>query len=228
MSSRILSGGSAAAAHPIRWRRVIDPRDAGGAPCAEAGDGDPAAAAELPELRERIRKLETEVASRETQARQAGLREGEAAALEHLKQPLEEAARRLADRVEELAGLRAGLRRDAEQDVVRLAIAIARRILHRELATDPAALLGVVKAALDRLDAREVLRLRVHPDDVTMIREALAAGGFPEQVEIAGDAGLERGGLIVETSRGDLDASVESQLAEIERGFTDLVRRTRQ
>ena len=37
---------------------------------------------------------------------------------------------------------------------------------------------------------------------------------------------LERGGVIVETSRGNLDAAIESQLKEIERGLTDLARRS--
>lgn len=228
MSSSILTGESAAAAQPIRWRRVSDPLAAGGAPGTDAGEGDALPEAEVATLREQVHRLETEAVVREAQARQAGFQEGEAASVKQWKQPLEQAARRLAEPLKELAGLRAGLRRDAEQDVVRLAIAIARRILHRELATDPAALLGVVKAALDQLDAREVLRLRVHPDDAVMIREALAAGGFPEQMEIAGDASLERGGLVVETSRGNLDASVTSQLAEIERGLTDLVPRAGQ
>jgi flagellar assembly protein FliH len=37
------------------------------------------------------------------------------------------------------------------------------------------------------------------------------------------DPGLERGAAVLETARGELDASIETQLAEIERGFADLV-----
>ena len=50
--------------------------------------------------------------------------------------------------------------------------------------------------------------------------------GLPRRVEVIGDPGLERGAAILDSSRGALDASVETQLAEIERGFADLVRRT--
>jgi flagellar assembly protein FliH len=49
--------------------------------------------------------------------------------------------------------------------------------------------------------------------------------GLPRVVEVMADPGLPRGTAILDSSRGALDASVETQLAEIERGFADLVRR---
>ena len=44
-----------------------------------------------------------------------------------------------------------------------LALAIARRILHRELTVAPEALLGLVKAALEKIGGREIHRVRVSP-----------------------------------------------------------------
>jgi flagellar assembly protein FliH len=44
-------------------------------------------------------------------------------------------------------------------------------------------------------------------------------------LELVSDAKLPRGSAIFETSRGDLDASIDTQLLEIERGFTDIIRR---
>jgi flagellar assembly protein FliH len=49
--------------------------------------------------------------------------------------------------------------------------------------------------------------------------------GLPERIEVIADKKLERGALLIETERGELDASVETQLEEIERGFADLIRR---
>jgi len=49
--------------------------------------------------------------------------------------------------------------------------------------------------------------------------------GPPKRIEVTGDPGLDRGAAILESSRGALDMSVDTQLAEIERGFADLVRR---
>ena len=58
---------------------------------------------------------------------------------------------RLARPSTKLAGLRPRLRREAEADLVKLAMAIARRVLRREIAVDPEALRGLVMAALEKL-----------------------------------------------------------------------------
>jgi flagellar assembly protein FliH len=96
-----------------------------------------------------------------------------------------------------------------------LAITIARRVLNREMATDPEAILGLVKAAFQRCDARETYRLRVSPTDAEVVRENREPLRLPPAVEIVSDAGLARGSAIFETSRGELDASAATQLAEI-------------
>jgi flagellar assembly protein FliH len=188
---------------------------------AAAGDDSDTA-----DLKRRISELQAEAASREARARQEGISEAQAATEQRLAAPLEQAAARWANQVAELTGLRKKLRREAEEDLVRLAVAIARRILRRELTADPGAILGIVKAALDRVDAREVFRIRVHPDDAPLIRSSLQARNLPDKAEVVAESGLERGGVIVETSRGNLDAAIESQLKEIERGLTDLARRS--
>ena len=176
-------------------------------------------------LESRLAQLQSELPAREAQARAAGLQEGEAAARQKLEAPLKDAIARLAHQLGDLAGFRARLRQDAEQDLVKLAIATAQRVLHREITTDPEAILGLVKAALQRVEAREVLRIRVHPEDARILETCLADLGLPEKIEVMADQGLERGGMILETARGYLDASVNTQLQEIERGFTDLIRR---
>jgi len=142
-----------------------------------------------------------------------------------LTEPLDQALARLTGQLEELAALRQKLRREAEEDLVRLSVAIARRVLRRELVADPEAILGVAKAALSKLDSREILRVRVHPAEAETIRQQLVEHQSPERIEVVPDRTLERGSFVVDTSRGYLDASVETQLAEIERGLTDLLHR---
>jgi len=127
--------------------------------------------------------------------------------------------------VQELAGVRPQVRADAEQAVVNLAMAIARRVLHREIATDPAALLGLVKSATERVNARVLNRLRVSPRDAAVLQEHRDRIGLPPGLEIAADPALVPGSAVFETVRGELDASVETQLDEIERGLADRMRR---
>ena len=128
---------------------------------------------------------------------------------------------RLERTITELCGLRARLRKEAETDLVRLALAIARRILRRELAVDPDALHGLVLGALEKLQGQEICRVRVHPSHAGMVSGCLRQMAAVAPVEVLPDASRELGTVIFETERGNLDASVETQLREIERGLSD-------
>jgi flagellar assembly protein FliH len=90
----------------------------------------------------------------------------------------------------------------------------------------PEALLGLVKAALDKMEAREVHQVRVSRQDAAMVRQFFERMGLPQRVDVIADTSLAPGGVVLASSRGLLDASVDTQLAEIERGFADLVRVT--
>ncbi|HYL78151.1 MAG TPA: FliH/SctL family protein [Bryobacteraceae bacterium] len=206
MSSKLYRGGLAA--ETIAWNSVSPlPSVAGyvspGGSGAFAGDPD----------------------QRVNAAYQKGLEDGRAAARQEIGGQLDAAYDRLARTIEELSGLRSRFRHEAEEDVVTLALAIARRVLHRELTMAPDALLGLVKVALEKIEAREVHRVRVRPEDAAMVQQHLEKMGLPRRVEVTGDPGLASGAAIFDSSRGALDVSVETQLAEIERGFADLVRR---
>ncbi len=219
MSSRILRAEAAQAARPFEWAKTG--RRPGGWPGHRVSelDGD--------EVGERPARLEWEARQREAAAWQAGFREGGAEAEGRLAALLKEAVARLGSRVEELAGLRRKLRQEAEEDLVRLAVAIARRVLWRELSVDPGAIRGIVKAALEGIDIQEIVRIRVHPEVASLLEEWLRGRGAAERVEVVPDGSLDRGGVVVETERGSLDASVETQLEEIERGLVDRVSRIR-
>jgi flagellar assembly protein FliH len=176
---------------------------------------------------EAAREAAREAAFEETlrAARAAALREGEAAGRSRAMAELEPVLERLAATIGELAALRPRLRREAEADMLQLALAIARRVLHRELSIDPEALHGLVLAALERLEMQELTRVRVHPSQAGAVAALLRQGGGGPAVEVTPDAALDRGAAIFESSRGSLDASIETQLQEIERGLADCLRR---
>jgi flagellar assembly protein FliH len=159
-----------------------------------------------------------EAAARE--AYQRGYADGEAAA----RAALEPVLGRLAQSLEQLSTLGHRLRRQAEADLVHLALAIARRVLRRELSADPEAVAGIVRAALDRLQGQEVQRVRVHPALEEALKRALRQVGAPASLTVIADRGCQPGDVILETAHGDLDASVETQLQEIERGLADRLR----
>ena len=221
MSSRILQpdDGPAAEATGVRWREV------------RRAERDLTAAGLERELAARQAGIEQEWGQRVQQARAAGLREGEASGRNAAAAELRPVFERLGRSIEELAGLRARLRKEAEADLVKLALAVARRVLRRELAIDPEALHGLIVGALEKLQGQEICRVRVHPAHVTQVQAVLqrpageARAGSYAAVEVVPDSSCQPGSIVFETTRGNLDASLESQLQEIERGLADCLRR---
>jgi flagellar assembly protein FliH len=134
---------------------------------------------------------------------------------------VKKALAQVAHTLEDLAKVKRKLRQEAEQELVKLALAVARRILYRELSTDPSSIEGIVHAALQKLQQREVSRVRVNPAATAAVRAALDRNGSRSGMEIVADAGLATGAILFETSVGELDASIETQLQEIQRGFAD-------
>ena len=132
----------------------------------------------------KLRELEHRVEKAAEDAFQKGLLQGEADGRKHARAQLDGEIQRLAQSVVDMAGLRHSIRREAEEELVRLALAIARRILHRELTVDPESLTGLVKAALRRLEIRDTFRVRTHPDHVAAVTRCLAQIGAPQKIEV--------------------------------------------
>jgi flagellar assembly protein FliH len=109
-----------------------------------------------------------------------------------------------------------------EAEVVKLALAIAARVLHREANLDPLLLTGVVRVALEKVAEDSTAVLRVHPGSLEKWGEALAEGVGPS-LQIVGDERLSAGECVLETNVGRVELGVSAQLAEIERGFFDLM-----
>lgn len=177
---------------------------------------------QIAQLERQLANFESELPIRIDQARQTGFREGEAAAQAKAQAALDAALQRLARAAAEVAGYRAAYRRESEQEMVKLSLAIARKVLKRELTVDPAALQGVVKAALETLNAGEVYRIRLAAPDAAALDRHIQSMGLPQAIEVIADPALERGTVLFETARGMVDAGVQTQLGEIERGFADL------
>jgi flagellar assembly protein FliH len=230
MSARVLPKEAARSAQVVRWPSVstLAARESVDLSSEKSGSSDPQAT----ELSARIAALEHELSQAKIDSEQQiqnalikGRQEGQTAAREAAAKELQAEMEKIGRLMNSLAASAGSLRRQAEEDIVRLAIAIARRILHREMLVDGEALLGLVKAALSRIDQREIHQIRTHPQTVRLLEEALRQTNNGRRIEISADSRLDRGALIVETAKGHLDASVETQLDEIERGFTDLIGR---
>jgi len=114
------------------------------------------------------------------------------------------------------AAARERLLSGAEAEVVALALEVARKVLGRELAQRPDAVVDLAARGLAAVRDRIAVSLRVHPDDLPALRDAqgrlAAILSRAPGLGIREDAALARGSAVIETEAGRVDASVEAQL----------------
>ena len=169
---------------------------------------------------------EEKLARRESYARQLGRQEGEATARADYESALREERVILAAAVESFHKEQQRYFRAVEAEVIQLAMAIARKILHREAQLDPLFLRAVVRVVLDKLREETQISLRVTPSLADGWRQYLVGDpGLAQRVEVLGDESLGETACIVEASVGTTEIGVEAQLKEIEQGFFDLLER---
>jgi len=215
MSSKVLEPDDSLPVTPFAFRRV-----------KAEGEENRAGTVEMQRaFQARLAQVEQQCEQRTREAHAAGVREGEAAGRSGAAAELQPVLERLAHSIDDVAGMRPRLRKEAEADLVQLSLAIARRVLRRELAVDPEALHGLVLAALEKLAGQEICRVKVHASHAAMVAAALPKPGGGALIEVIADRSCEPGGIVFETARGNLDVSVESQPREIERGLTARPRR---
>ncbi|MTD45488.1 hypothetical protein GKE82_14620 [Conexibacter sp. W3-3-2] len=116
----------------------------------------------------------------------------------------------------EVAAVRDGLAREAEDAAVELAFAIAEQVLAGALDAHPALVVDVVRGALRCLVERERVTVLVHPDDLDLVRDAVpdlvAQLGGIEHCEVQTERRVVRGGALVRTVAGEIDATLATKL----------------
>lgn len=162
-------------------------------------------------------KLEVE------QARDQAFAEGKKAGLIEGHTSVEQALVHLEEYTNKLVENEKNFLRHAEKHVVTLAIAVAKRILGREVETDKEIIVFSVREALKQVADKARIIIKVNPEDLENIllhRKALQKmdRNFPE-LEFEADEKISRGGCIIQTRTGVIDGRLTSQLEEIERNF---------
>lgn len=149
----------------------------------------------------------------------AGRAEGLAAARAQSEPQLEQLRTQVArlDAIfEQLARPIENLDAQVEQQLVQLALAIAKQLVRRELKADPAQVIAVVRETVALLPAaaRDV-RVHLHPEDAAVVREKLATPGAERAWNIVEDPVMTRGGCRVTTDTAQIDARLETRIGAV-------------
>lgn len=220
MSSRVLTGDRLALVRPYTLAEIIFEMEH--SPGNDAMEGiEVAEESEVCRVNEeRIAEIENEAYSRgfetgQKAGREAGLEKGykEAASIIAV-------ASRMAD---ELKKLRREIFEKSEEEIFKLSLAVAKKVINTEVTLNRDVVLSIVKAAIKELTARDNIKVRLNPDDAEHIldekKELLTAADGIKELAIEEDTSVPKGGCIVDAGLAEVDARLEQQIEEITKGL---------
>jgi flagellar assembly protein FliH len=133
------------------------------------------------------------------------------------------AADALGEALREISRLREGTLRRSTEDMVRLVMVIAEQVIGAEIATRPEFVLETLKQAMHHALKTDEYQVRVHPDDLAVVTDNkplfMAAVSGLKNIRLETDPAITRGGCVVESQLGQVDATLDSRLEEIRRSL---------
>lgn len=172
------------------------------------------------EVERMIKEAEMKVAEIEHEAYQRGYDAGREVGFKKGQAEV----RRLIDRLGTIVGKAIDIREDiiqaSEKQMVEMILIIARKVIKDEIVERKEIVLNNIREALKRIKDRDRVDIRVnfsdleittaHKDELIKLMESL------RKVNIYEDSRVDRGGVIIETDVGAIDARISTQLKEIE------------
>ena len=166
-------------------------------------------------------KQTVDLALLERTAYENGYLQGEKAGRETAEQKLEAVSRRYGESMLELGKLRSSLYLQVEREVVKLAVEVAKKIVHRELQVDKDIIQTLVRVALSHVAEKSAVTVHLSPQDYShlmALRDELSQSEGRD-ISLLADKSIERGGCLIQTECGDIDARIEEKFREVEQAF---------
>lgn len=155
-----------------------------------------------------------------TEGYQAGYKDGENLAESIIQQAV--------DIKSDLDQRRSLIYMEAEHELMELVLDIANKVLNIELTQNKEVMMSLINQALQKCAFRDKLTIRVSDQDFDFVNASkdriirLAEG--INDLEIQLDKALEKGSCIIETPSGEINASINVQMREIQKAFEYLLR----
>jgi flagellar assembly protein FliH len=155
----------------------------------------------------------------EKEAYEKGFAQGEKDGLELGEAKADKLIRNLEDLLHEISQLKTTIGKQYEREILELVYAIAKNIIHTQLNFSETAVKDTILSALKLTAEKQTITLKVNPEDfdyVEKIRPDLFSR-LPniKSLIVAPDPSVGRGGCLMETPSGDVDARIETQLNSI-------------
>lgn len=156
----------------------------------------------------------------ERDAYERGFASGEKAGREFGLKQVEATHQLLSRLLEEFQALKPSLMKSAENEILQLALAVAKRILRKEISESPERLLTAIHAAIQKMGQVETLVIHLHPQDLERLRkerdQVVEWIGKAQWLRMEPDVALQLGECVIESNDQIVDLRIDSQLAVIE------------
>lgn len=148
-----------------------------------------------------------------------GLKEGREKAEKESKEILQ----RLESLIKSLQRIREEIYKKAEEEILELSVAIAKKILRRELELNRSSILQLVREAIRRLTEEDTIKIYLSFEDFELVKrhreELLRELGESKNLIISPSQEVSPGGCFVETEFAQVDARLETQLEAVVQGL---------
>jgi flagellar assembly protein FliH len=162
--------------------------------------------------------FKTKIARLEREAYEEGFAQGQRDGLDLEKSKMEEMGRQYEALLAELRDLKTHIFRDSEGEMLRVIELIVKKIIGEEIKTGEAIIKHTIQKAAKFLSDRGKVRIIINPDDMEEVKKMLpdlsrlTKGG---KFQLTEDPSVGKGGCMLETGFGRVNATIEDQLDEI-------------
>jgi len=170
------------------------------------------------EERERyVKQITEKTDDLEKEAYEKGFAQGEKAGRELGEKRLDSVIKSFNGVLKEVKRLKETLYQESEQEMLRLVLAIARRVIQKEVSTDREIILNIIKSALKYVADQGEITIRLNPSDLEFATQHKEENMKEmRNVIIEGDEEIQRGDAVIKSNRGTIDCGIEKHLQMVE------------
>jgi flagellar assembly protein FliH len=155
----------------------------------------------------------------EKEAYEKGFEQGQRDGLALEKRKMEEVRRQIEDMFVSIRDLKPRIYTESEGEILKLVMLMVKKVIGEEVRQNSAVIGNTIKSAMRFLTDKRRIRIILNPDDMEEVKKllpdisAIAKGG---QFQLSEDRAINRGGCILETGFGKINACIEDQLKNLE------------
>jgi flagellar assembly protein FliH len=164
--------------------------------------------------------FKAKLARLEKEAYEKGFEQGQRDGFALEKRKIEEVRKQVEDMFMSLRDLKPGIYAESEGELLKLAMLMTRKIIGEEIKINSGIIGSTIKSAMKFLTDKRKVRIILNPDDMDEVKKLLpdissiTKGGH---FQLSEDRAINRGGCILETGFGKINACIEDQIINLEK-----------